>query len=1121
MKRRRKSNLQKYRCFISHSLSAKFNASATSAFGALTVKASDFALQGDLYSNTSIYVEPSMTISSNTVISSLNGYGGIAFLGSVQANTENVSLQVQAAQGPVDVEYLGSQDLPLGEISLLGTGITLRGDMYSKDSITLSGGTTINQSLTLKGDLGITLDGDLVPSTEPFDLSLTATSGAITTKKLGTESSDTEKAQPLGNISVINTGGPVTCVNLIASKDITLQGTSIAIGSQFLASGNVNITNTDALFLPLLDLTLSGNFTQTGTGSFSLGGNIQSSGLIQSQGPMLVNADTTFQGNKGIFITGAMTAGSESLTLTLDTTSSSSVTFSENSGPAFGNVSVTAGTSVTFAGNLSSNSSITITAPILTLVGTSSYAMTANDGIVITSSIGGDASQDLSLNVFAGPISLGGDVHDVNAFTIVNATEASIYNIVTKGDISVSCPTVIQSSGGTISSNGGNISFASRINPSASGKDLVINSGSGTISMQEIGNTLFFEDVTIIGGVVSLAKDVSLTRDFRIENTNTLSLLEMNLKVGRNFNQAGIGSVSLGTSIQIPGSMAFTGSIDIYSDVILQASKGISLTGSISPISLNPKFTLNAASYPLVVKFAESPGNSFGTLGITALNLTLEGNVTSNDSIHIGCPIAISADTNMQGPLGITLDGAVTAKNTALDLTLNAGSSSLTVSGLGTKDVPLGALSLTGSSLNTGGDIVATKAIAFAGPVIIGSSVTFKGSEINLENNLSASQGGLDLTLQTTEGPINAQNLGTNDVKLQDISIISGADIVTENLLSSRNITLQGASITLGSQFVASGAVQISNTGDLTIPSGTLSLSGNFTQTGSGRVFLSGNIQTDESISFQGPLTVTANTTLRGSQGVSIPASINPGSGNPTLSLDAGSNSLSVTFNTTADKPFGALTIKASDFALKGDLYSTTSIYIEPNMTISSNTVISSLNGYGGIAFLGSVQANTGNVSLQVQAAQGPVDVEYLGSQEVPLGNISLIGTGMTLRGSMYSTDSITLSGKTTINTDILLRGDLGITLDGDLVPSTEPFDLFLTATNGAITTKKLGTGSSDTEKAQPLGNVSLSGNKITTGTFVIAESYSVTSEEQSIYGPCNASSYCEYPAYTYPSTMP
>jgi hypothetical protein len=300
----------------------------------------------------------------------------------------------------------------------------------------------------------------------------------------------------------------------------------------------------------------------------------------------------------------------------------------------------------------------------------------------------------------------------------------------------------------------------------------------------------------------------------------------------------------------------------------------------------------------------------------------------------------------------------------------------------------------------------------------------------------------------------------------------------------------------------------------LTIPAGTFTVKGNFSQTTESSVSLGTSIETAGTISFAGPLTITGSTVLQGTQGISINKSITPGSSTPDLTLNAGTHSITVVFAGDEHNPFGAISIQGSDLTLQGNMYSNTSIVIYPPVKITADTIINSLNGYGGLALLKPVTASSGNPSLTVYAANALVDVASLGSSDSPLGNVSLTGAYFVLRGDIASIGSVDIAkqaetGTVTINQPVTILANSGINLHNDLVPSTAPFNLTLQASDGCVSVQSLGNSVSPLKNVSLVGSngVTISGTITTTEILTIIDEEGTTTCGSGTYPPCNSQS--------------
>jgi hypothetical protein len=700
--------------------------------------------------------------------------------------------------------------------------------------------------------------------------------------------------------------------------------------------------------------------------------------------------------------------------------------------------------------------------------------------------------------------------------TVKSASNISLYSITTEGDISIPCPAVARA-GMMISSGGGNVTFSSTLNPSVANCDLTINSNSdataGLISLQGMGTEgIFFDNISLYGGVITLGQGVSMTGTLGISNSESMTIAAGDILVGGDFNQLGTASVSLGSNITAGGTVSFNGPLTITKSLGVTGTGGITLSSSILASTPAPDLTLDAGSHSLTIPSLGSSSAPFGALTIRSSNLVLDGDVTSNASISISSSVSISQATILTGNNGISITGAIFSNSDTPSLTLIAPSGPLEIHDLGTTTAPLGTVSLTGSYITLGGSVTSSASIVLSGAATITRSVALTAAQnIALNQDLSRSTDPFNLSLTSTSGTVSVQNLGSSNAPLGNISILGVGSLSPKNLVASGNIDLSGSAITLDASSIvsASGNITINNTGPLTIPVNTIVLQGNFTQTTENSVSLGSSIETAGAISFKGDLTITSSTVLQGTQGVTISKFILASSSFPDLTLDAGSNPLTVVFEGSESNPFGAISLQGSDLTLQGNLYSNTSIVIYPSITISADTVISSMDGYGGLALLKPVTASSGTPSLTVYAANALVDVSSLGSDDFPLGDIVLTGSYLTLNGDIVSSASLEINGAITITGDLALLGSSNITLKKQLLPSTNLFDLTLESTYGTVSVQSLG------DNVTPLKNVSLigthgvaiSGTITTTGLLTITNGEGTTICGPGTYPPCNSQS--------------
>ena len=209
------------------------------------------------------------------------------------------------------------------------------------------------------------------------------------------------------------------------------------------------------------------------------------------------------------------------------------------------------------------------------------------------------------------------------------------------------------------------------------------------------------------------------------------------------------------------------------------------------------------------------------------------------------------------------------------------------------------------------------------------------------------------------------------------------------------------------------------------------------------------------------------------------------------------------------DIPFGSLNITALTLDLRGDVYASSAIKINPPITISANTTLNSLEGTGGITLLKAVTAadGSGAPTLSLYAVEGAADVNRLGSDAAPLGSISLIGNSVYLSGNVTSAASLKITGPIYLLNDssISLRGDTDITLDNSLVPNAGLCDLIMQST-AVIKTQDLGSSS------YSLREVSLTGSSIELQGTITAQSLTINGTTCSS-GSCSSGTYTTCPS--------
>jgi len=593
------------------------------------------------------------------------------------------------------------------------------------------------------------------------------------------------------------------------------------------------------------------SFNQTGTGSVSLGADILADDKLSFSSLVTLTKSVTLTGKGGISFGGGITLTASGVALILDAGANSlSLPSLGSTNPILESINVTAG-SLYLAGDLVTNSFLAISCPVT--ISASSTTIKGGNGLNVGAVSLKDNTQSTSLTLDAGV----GDL-TISKIGNLDAALASLNllgnNLNLNGDIYTK----------------GNISFEKPV---------------------KIGATVMLQ-----GASITLGSNVTASGGVTIDNSGNLYILSDAFTVHGAFKQTGIGPVSLGASISADEILSFSSSLTLTKSTALTGKGGISFGGGITLTAPNVALILDAGENSLSLPSLGSTNPILESINVTAGSLNLAGDLFTNAAINIPSSITLSGTSSRisSSSGGVTINGIVTLKDSSqvTSLSLDAEGGDLTISKIGNSDAALANLTLLGNNLNLNGDIYTKGDISFEKPIKIGTTVNLQGASINL-GDLSAS-GANGLTL-TSSGAVSLATLGTTDHNLGTVNINSASSLTLKgDLYSLSTVTLSGVSIKLGSNVTAFGDVTIK-------------------QTGSGPVFFEGVIHTQGSIAFGGALTVTADTILQGNKEITITGAITPGSGNPALTLDAGSNNpLTVNFAENSSNFFGLLTIKAS-----------------------------------------------------------------------------------------------------------------------------------------------------------------------------------------------------------------
>ena len=953
------------------------------------------------------------------------GTAAITLSGAVGGTTPLTNLTFTSASqinigSNITVTGANPLTFPAGQpVVLTGSSIITSNNASVSFGSTINGTTARTQALTVAGGSGqITFSG-IVGGTTPL--------GAI-------------------SLTTTNATGVSISNNITASSFTTTGTTKVSLGGSFAintSAGNGAISfggaidGADALSLAAGTgaITLSGavggatpltNLTFTSASLINIGNNITVTGAnpLTFPDPVSITGPSVITSNNQSVSFNSTINGTHPLTVAAGT---GAITLSGVVGGStrLGAISLTStnATGVTIGANITANSLTTTgtTSTLLTLAGTTTIdASTVSGGISFGGTIDGSVAgaQALTLTAGSGAITLSGVVGGSTrlgamSLTTTNATGVTIGANITANSFTATGTTKTFLSGPSIidtSANNGAISFGGTINGTQA---LTLTAGSGAITLSGVvgGSTRLGAMSLTTTNATGVSIGANITANSFTTTGTTKTLLTL------------AGTTTIDTSAN-NGAISFGGTID-------GSSAGAQA------------LTLTAGSGPITLTGIVGGTTRLGALNLTTTNATgatIGANITANS-------FAATATTNtfLSGPVVINTssdNGAISFGGTvdgAQNLTLNAGSGTITFTGAVGGGTRLGALTITNVGSLTANNITAGSITQTAGS----GTTTFNGL---LNTNLVAG-----ITLTGTTFNINNNVTTTNG-----------------------------------------GPLTVTHSGTLTIGCAvTLSLAGGFFDNGPGPTSFGSSITTSgTNLTFSAPLVLTCPTTTistgAGVGNILFNSTITGAGKNLTLTAGGGNITFQADVGTLAN-PIGVLTVNAvNNVTANGALY--TSQY---NQTSVAGTGTTAFNGLVDITSGAGLAATTNNVTFNntVTTASGGTVTATVGSTltltsaaalnldgaflQNGAGGVQSAGSITTTNDNIQFTGPVSLTGLTTLNTgagigDILFSS----TVDG-------PGGLTLTAGTGNITfsgavgaTTRLGAMTINTATQVQAGNI-------------------------------------------------
>ena len=980
-----------------------------------------------------------------------------------------------------------SFDADIGSITPIGDLVIISAANVTAENIsagsftqqTGTGTTLFNGNLTTSDATGIAITTNAITQNAGITTSGSApvtitNSGLFTSPAAATISVDGPFTQ--NGSGAVSFGGTLTTTNdaIAFSSPITLTAnTSFSIGT---TGANITLSNTvDGAYNLTLD---------SGNGNITLGGNLGSGtplvNLTIARGnnwtTQSIDAASILQqsGTGTSTFNGALnTTGSAGISLTGSAFTFNNTLTTANAGPlTIGNSGLSTlanGAIANIAGALNQNGSGAVQL---------SNATTAGGSIQFSGAVTIAGSATLDTSAVSQPITLFSTLDGPGNLTLTSGTA----NILISGN-----------AGSTTSLGAVNITSVGNFTAQAiNSSSLTQSAGSGTTLFNDDVSTNGAAGINLTGSAITFSGNATTTNagPIAIANAGLLSTsASQTLSSDGPFSQTGAGNVSLAGSIVTDNAnLSFASPVTLTAPVTLSTGTG---TGSITfsqTVDGNEPLTLTAGDGDILFS-----GIVGGTTPIGAFTINSVHNFTTSVGLNVASITLLSSTgtytvygtINTTAPAGINLTGnnfvrigvAVTTTNGG-SITVN-NSGSITGSGINSTSVDGSYLQIGAGPVNLAGAIHTTHGtISFAGPITLVSSATLDtsagSSNITLNNTVDGDQ---SLTFQAGSGNIFLNAAAGSTTPLGALTFSSGnnvtADAITAASVTSTSLTgtasfngavttsgssgisLSGAAFSLGNVTTTnSGPMSIANSGTLTFANASnVSIDGAFTQSGTGSVSMGGTIATtNDPISFAGPMTLTANSSLNTvtSGGITLSQSLD---GAYSLNLTAGTGNIAIQGAIGHATPLTGLTVQSANNVLVNN-----SAIIAGPFAITSAAGTTTFNGSittttaSGINLTGHI-FNFNNTLTTTN--NGPIAIANSGlltiSSAISSGNTFIqsgtgsvsIGSNVSSLGALQFAAPMTLTHSATLNSG---GGNLTLsnTVDGD-------FNLTLTAGTGNI----------------------------------------------------------------------
>ncbi|WP_276839870.1 hypothetical protein, partial [Anaerovibrio lipolyticus] len=505
-------------------------------------------------------------------------------------------------------------------------------------------------------------------------------------------------------------------------------------------------------------------------------------------------------------------------------------------------------------------------------------------------------------------------------------------------------------------------------------------------------------------GAVGTEDSAGITGDLWVKSQGNLTTNEV-------INVGGALTLLANKNIDTKGILTSVGDVKVKaSDIKLE--KNVDTSGNINVegknITTEGTLTSNKAVNLTATENVQANGLTADTdVAINAIAVTLSGEVGANNNIGITATGDITTTKAITAGNNITATGDKITSSTWTATNGNITEDAVNITANGKLEagqaVTLNANEAvtTNETLEAGTDvaITATGDIDTAKAITAGNNITLTGKDINSSGNWTASNGNI-----TVEG----KNIANNDGLLsatKAVNLTATENVEVKDVSAGTDVAVKATTITLTGDVGASNNVGITATGDvntkaitagnnLTVKGADINASGNWTAT-------SGNITAEgKNITTNGQLSADKAVTLTGTEKVNAKESLTSGA-------DVTVKAVTVELEKAVDAG-GNIKATGKDITTSDKLSADKAITLDATGTVTTNkTVLASTD----VAITA-----TGDITAAEAITAG--------------NNITLTGTEINASGNWTASDgNITAKGKNITNNDGLLSATKAVNL--------------------------------------------------------------------------------------------